>query len=83
MFFYFDNKQIYKNLLKCVLYVLCEWNVFLIFVDMEKFRKEIQLPLELKKQLKIQAIEEGFNSMKHMIEQKTIKSLKEYKQDKE
>ena len=39
--------------------------------------------VETEEQPKIQAIEEGFNSMKDMIEQKTIDSLKNYKEHKE
>ena len=46
---------------------------------MDKFRKEIKLPLEDKQDLKIQALQEGYNSMKEMIEKKTIESLKAFK----
>lgn len=48
---------------------------------MEKFRKEILLPKEIKQDLKRQALDEGYNSMKEMIEKKTIKSFKEYKEE--
>jgi len=47
---------------------------------MEKFRKEIKLPVKDKQDLKMQALLEGYNSMKDMIEQKTLSSLDEFRE---
>lgn len=47
-----------------------------------EYRKEIHLPKEVKNDLIKQAIDEGYNSPKQMIEKKIIDSVKEYKKNK-
>ena len=50
-------------------------------MDANKKRTSIDLPRdsEFKKDLKRQAIDEGYNSPKQMIEEKTIQSLNEWR----
>ena len=43
-----------------------------------EYRKEIHLPKDVKNDLIKQALDEGYNSPKQMIEQKTINSVKKY-----
>lgn len=52
---------------------------------MKKFRKNIDLPdsEDFKKALKKQAIDEGYNSPKEMIEKKTIEGVQKYQKNQE
>jgi hypothetical protein len=43
-----------------------------------QYRKEIHLPKDVKKDLIKQALDEGFDSPKQMIEQRTIDSVRKY-----
>lgn len=43
-----------------------------------EYRKEIHLPNDVKKDLIKQALDEGYNSPKDMIEQKVIEGVRKY-----
>lgn len=45
------------------------------------FRKEIHLPIELKKELEVMAIQTDQGSLKAMIEKRTIYELAKWKQE--
>lgn len=59
--------------------------VYLYNMKKNTFRKSIDLPKNpnFRKSLKKQAIDEGFDSPKQMIEHKTIESVKDYEQKNE